>query len=132
MLPEDLNLKLAPKVSAEELNDLFREAWPNHVDRDFSHLSQSLSFVCAYVEDSLVGFVNVAWDGAVHAFLLDTTVHSKYQKQGIGLLLIARARELCATNGIEWLHVDYETDLEPFYQSAGFVPTKAGLIRIGD
>ena len=130
MPSQDLKLEISPKVSADQLNDLFREAWPDHVDRDFSHLSKSLGFVCAYSEDRLVGFVNVAWDGASHAFLLDTTVHPQYQKKGIGLALIVEARALCGTKGIEWLHVDYESDLEPFYKSAGFVPTKAGLIRI--
>ena len=130
MLSQGIEFKISPKVSVEELNDLLKEAWPNHVDSDFSHLSKSLGFVCAYSDDRLVGFVNVAWDGASHAFLLDTTVHPQYQRQSIGLALISKVKIMCKTNGIEWLHVDYEPGLEPFYKSAGFVPTKAGLIRI--
>jgi GNAT superfamily N-acetyltransferase len=130
MLSEKIEFRISPEMSVEELNDLFRETWPNHVDRDFSHLSKSLEFVCAYSDDRLVGFVNVAWDGAAHAFLLDTTVHPEFQKQGIGLALVSQAKVICKTNEIEWLHVDYEPDLEPFYKSANFVSTKAGLIRI--
>ena len=32
--------------------------------------------------------------------------------------------------GAEWLHVDYEPHLAPFYTAAGFRPTEAGLIRL--
>ena len=33
--------------------------------------------------------------------------------------------------GCEWLHVDFESDLEPFYfESCGFRPTPAGLIHL--
>jgi hypothetical protein len=38
----------------------------------------------------------------------------------------AAAREA----GCEWLHVDYEASLTPFYEACGFVPTAAGLIRL--
>lgn len=39
----------------------------------------SLGWVCARFDGALVGFVNVAWDGAAHAFILDTVV-----EQGFG------------------------------------------------
>ena len=36
-----------------------------------------------------------------------------------------------AEAGCEWLHVDFDADLEPFYFDAcGFRPTKAGLIHL--
>ena len=34
----------------------------------------SLGWVCAWRGGALIGFVNVAWDGGVHAFILDTVV----------------------------------------------------------
>ncbi|MEU6644293.1 hypothetical protein ABZ863_17305 [Saccharomonospora sp. NPDC046836] len=34
----------------------------------------SLGWACAREGDTLVGFVNVAWDSGVHAFILDTVV----------------------------------------------------------
>lgn len=33
-----------------------------------------MGWVCGRQSGRLVGFVNVAWDGAVHAFILDTLV----------------------------------------------------------
>ena len=43
----------------------------------------SLGWVCARVDDALVGFVNVAWDGGSHAFVVDTLVEVNNRRQGI-------------------------------------------------
>ncbi len=91
----------------------------------------SLGWVCAREDDQLVGFVNVAWDGGVHAFILDTVVVGRDRHRGIGSGLIAAAvRHACAA-GCEWLHVDFEDHLTAFYfQACGFTPTNAGLIAL--
>jgi len=112
---------------------LFADAWPNHTPRDFSPvLSQNLGHVCATRDGVLVGFVNVAWDGGAHAFLLDPTVGSDCQRQGIGTRLVRHAIDLARSNGIEWLHVDYEPRLADFYAKCGFRATEAGLMNLKD
>jgi len=69
--------EINPDVGNDALNALFADSWPNHTPHDFLPvLSQSLGYVCATVDGVLVGFVNVAWDGDKHAFLLDPTVHT--------------------------------------------------------
>jgi len=78
----------------------------------------SLDWVCARDGSALAGFVNVAWDGDVHAFILDT-------------LVVAAAVQEARAAGCEWLHVDFEDHLRPFYfGSCGFTPTNAGLIAL--
>jgi GNAT superfamily N-acetyltransferase len=52
----------------------------------------SLGWVCACSDGLLVGFVNVAWDGAAHAFILDTLVSKAHRKRGIGTELVSIAR----------------------------------------
>ena len=47
-------------------------------------LARSFTYICAFTPGGLVGFVNVAWDGGVHAFLLDTTVVPEYRRRGVG------------------------------------------------
>lgn len=96
-------------------------------------LDHSLTWICAYDDiqpsgPQLIGFVNVAWDGGVHAFLLDTTVHPDWQRQGIGRELVRRAAEAARERGMHWLHVDFEPHLASFYRACGFRPTEAGLI----
>lgn len=79
-------------VTSEALNELRLAAWdgPQSGDRG-AVLAHSFGWVCATDGDRLVGFVNVAWDGGAHAFLLDTTVHPGYQRRGIGRSLVREA-----------------------------------------
>jgi GNAT superfamily N-acetyltransferase len=122
---------VSPAVTNDALNVLFGAAWENHTPSDFTPiLSRSLLYVCAYDGETLVGYVNVAWDGGMHAFLLDTTVHKGWQRQGIGGELVRQAMQAARERGIVWLHVDYEPHLEAFYRGCGFSPTAAGLIRL--
>jgi ribosomal protein S18 acetylase RimI-like enzyme len=119
-------------VQNEQLNALFFASWEYHQNLDFSQvLRSSLGYVVALNDEQLIGYVNVAWDGGKHAFLLDITVHSDFQHQGIGRRLVEDATDLCRRAGISWLHVDFEQRLSPFYfKSCGFVPTTAGLLKL--
>jgi predicted N-acetyltransferase YhbS len=75
--------------------------------------------------------VNVAWDGAVHAFILDTMVAIGARRHGIGAELVAVAVTEARAAGCEWLHVDFEDHLRAFYfEGCGFEPTNAGLIKL--
>ncbi|MBN1490001.1 MAG: GNAT family N-acetyltransferase [Phycisphaerae bacterium] len=123
--------RVAPPVNDADLNELFVCAWPSHSDCNFGAiLKHSLTYVCAYEGPTLIGFVNVAWDGGIHAFILDPTVHPDWQRRGVGRTLIQRAAAVACERGVEWLHVDYRPHLEHFYQSCGFRPTSAGLLQL--
>lgn len=99
--------------------------WRSQVER------HSLGWVCARDGSSLVGFVNVPWDGAAHAFLIDTLVSASHRRRGIGRGVVAVATNEARQAGCEWLHVDFEDRLEPFYiAGCGFTPTAAGLIQL--
>ncbi|WP_212527235.1 GNAT family N-acetyltransferase [Actinospica durhamensis] len=98
----------------------------------FAQVSRhSLGWVCAYRDARLIGFVNVAWDGAGHAFILDTVVSADEQHRGVGARLVALATQHARDAGCEWLHVDFEPHLRAFYlESCGFTAADAGLIRL--
>ncbi len=99
--------------------------WAGQVER------HSLGWVCARGGVALVGWVNVAWDGAGHAFVLDTIVTGAHRRQGIATRLVAAATKGAREAGCEWLHVDFEEHLTSFYlEACGFTPTRAGLIRL--
>ncbi|NKL10237.1 GNAT family N-acetyltransferase [Rhizobium leguminosarum] len=126
-----LDLRIDPFPSAAELNALFSAAWGSPHNRDFTPiLSRSLAHIGAYQDDRLVGFVNVAWDGGIHAFILDTSVHPDMQRQGIATRLVREATQVARERGAEWLHVDFEPHLTGFYRACGFRPTEAGLIKL--
>jgi GNAT superfamily N-acetyltransferase len=126
-----IEYRINPTVSSKALNELFATAWDGHVIKKFTvELERSLFYICAFSGSSLVGFVKVISDAGVHAFLLDTTVHPEYQHQGIGRELVTRAITESQGSGFHWLHVDYDPHLETFYQSCGFRPTLAGLVKL--
>ncbi len=128
---DSIELRVRAPLTDAELNALFAAAWPDHAGRLFGPIHErSLTWVSAWRGDRLVGYVNVATDGGVHAFLLDTTVHPSTQGQGLGRRLVRNATQQAAAAGAEWLHVDYEPHLDAFYRGCGFTPTAAGLRRL--
>ena len=69
-----------------------------------------LGWVYARRGGSLIGFVDVAWDGAANAFfLIDTVVTATDRHRVVGTTLVFVACAQAAAAGCEWLHVDSRT-----------------------
>ncbi len=120
-----------------EVNRLHADAFEHRVydpaDWNWEQLvhDHSLGWVVAREGDELVGFVNVLWDGLVHAWIQDTMVAERARHSGIGTRLIEDARDHAKAAGCEWLHVDFDDHLKKFYIDAcGFKPVSAGLIDL--
>lgn len=135
LVAQGIDLRVRFAVDDGVLSDLHRRAfgsedvtvqpWQRRLER------HSLTWVGAFDLETLVGFVNVCWDGGSHAFLLDIVVEPAHQRRGIGRELVRRAVTAAAQAGCEWLHVDYEPELRLFYrESCGFGPTDASLVRL--
>jgi GNAT superfamily N-acetyltransferase len=121
----------------QEVNALHAEAFDTPMfdesEWNWGQLVQrhSLGWVVARDGADLVGFVNVLWDGLVHAWLQDTMVAAAARGRGIGTALVDRARRGARAAGCEYLHVDFEDHLAAFYYGAcGFRPTSAGLLEL--
>lgn len=100
------------------------EPWAERLER------YSIAWVGAFDGADLIGFVHACGDGGRHAFLLDTVVDPDHQRRGIGRALIAKLVAEVTAAGCDWLHVDYEPRIGPFYAAGGFRPTDAGLLRL--
>lgn len=131
---ESVRIEWRSAVSDAELVDLTDshggQAQVGWWDRVRPH---SLGWVTARTEadGALVGFVNVAWDGADHAFLIDTKTRPTHQRRGLGVAVVRRAIAEAQAAGCEWLFVDFEPALEPFYiEACGFRTTAAGLVHL--
>lgn len=128
----DVEYRVNPAVTNAELCQLYVVSRPDYVPPiDFRpELERLLAYVGAYLGDKLIGFVRMAWDGGIHTFLLDPTVHPDFRRRGIGRSLVERAVAVARERGLEWVHVDYEPHLREFYRACGFTPTEAGLIYL--
>lgn len=120
-----------------EVNELHAEAFETPVfdesEWDWRDLTErhSLGWVTARDGGRLVGFVNVLWDGLVHAWIQDVMVARSHRRRGIGVALVAASRDAAQEVGCGFLHVDFEDHLRNFYFGAcGFTPTNGGLIEL--
>ena len=120
-----------------EVNQLHAEAFETRVfdESEWNWRDQvsahSLGWVVARDGAALVGFVNVLWDGLVHAWIQDTMVAANARGLGVGTRLVAVATEGAREAGCEWLHVDFDDHLRGFYfDTCGFTPTNGGLIAL--
>jgi GNAT superfamily N-acetyltransferase len=124
-------------IANAELNRLHAEAFETRLydDLEWDWTTQlhdhSLGWVTARDGAALVGFVNVPWDGLVHAWIQDTMVAGASRHQGVGTEVVREAVRHAREAGCEWLHVDFDEHLRSFYLDAcGFSPTDAGLIAL--
>jgi len=125
------------QFTSSEANRLHAEAFGTRLfsDAEWDWRAQvethSLGWVTARDGGALAGFVNVLWDGEVHAWLQDVMVAAAGRHRGLGQQLVAAARDAARAAGCEWLHVDFADELAPFYLDAcGFLPTRAGLMAL--
>lgn len=126
-----IEIRTDPFPPNDQMNALWAAAWGESASRDFSAtLSRSLAHAGAYDDGQLVGFVNVAWDGGIHAFILDTCVHPDKRRKGIATRLVKAAETLARERGAVWLHVDFEGHLATFYHNCGFSHTEAGVMKL--
>lgn len=120
----------------KELNILHAEAFAHPIlDRDWAAQVRvhSLGWVTARQGLELIGFVNVPWDGAIHAFIVDTVVKARVRRRGVGTRMIETAADAAAAAGCVWLHVDFDHEHRAFYVAhCGFRPTAAGLRRLAE
>lgn len=118
-------------IDLQELADFWQRAWGAPPPAGYDGvLSRSLTHVVARQGSRLIGFVNVAWDGGIHAFMLDTAVDPEFRRHGIATQLVQIAAKAARDRNMHWLHVDFEPQLEGFYRACGFTPTRAGLMRL--
>ncbi|WP_156754795.1 GNAT family N-acetyltransferase [Actinokineospora pegani] len=132
-MSETISCAWRDPITDDEIADLTRSHGGDAVAGWWSRVSQhSLGWVGARDGAGLlVGFVNVAWDGGHHAFLLDTKTRGSHQRRGIGAAVVGLAAAQARAAGCAWLHVDFEPELRRFYLDAcGFRCTDAGLIDL--
>ncbi len=132
-MTDDVSYTWRSSLTDDEMVDLVESHGGRAVSGWWDQVSpHSLGWIAGRSGDGvLIGFVNVAWDGGDHAFLIDTKTRGTHQHRGIGIELVRHAATHAKAAGCQWLHVDFEPELASFYVDAcGFRRTDAGLIYL--
>jgi GNAT superfamily N-acetyltransferase len=133
----DINYEWRGQFSNAEIHAVHAEAFQTRLydESEWDWVEQcdrySLGWVVARDGGSFSGFVNVLWDGLVHAFIEDVMVASSARRSGIGVGLVHAARDGARSAGCEFLHVGFDEELRPFYIDAcGFDPVVGGVMSL--
>jgi GNAT superfamily N-acetyltransferase len=124
-----LRYKENPDITAVQVANL-REAvgWDRREEQIRRILGRTYFHAGCFHDDSLIGYVDVFSDGVEDAFLRDLMVHPDFQRRGVGLHLVAMARDRVKRDGIKMLNTLFDPRLAGFYRKSGFHIMCGGLI----
>lgn len=129
---ENYILKSSKNIPSQNLQELFSSVhWESASDPQRLHqaMLKSSTIVTAWHQNRLVGLVRSMDDGVWSANIDCLVVHSEYQHQGIGSLIL---RELLNNlKNIRYINVSPDhISAVPFYKKAGFSETSGTLLQI--
>jgi len=83
-------------------------------------IDNSLYWISAYEDETLVGIGRIVSDGALYAFVCDMIVEPSYQKQGIGTSILRLLKEKCKEHSFRRVWLFAATGKSRFYLNNGF------------
>lgn len=116
-------------ITPEEVEEL-RQAigWNPNIGKYQQVLKQSYAYFSIRNEKKLIAFARVISDGILYSFIVDLTVHSDFQRQGIGKHLVKHIITELKKDDIQYIQLTFYKELEPFYKECGFEIIEAGSI----
>ncbi len=96
-------------------------AYTDHPDVLKKGFANSMLALAAYEENQLVGILRAVGDGQTICYIQDILVLPKYQRQGVGSLLIKALLDRCGHVRQIHLATDNALGTIAFYKSQGFV-----------
>ncbi|CAI9387861.1 GNAT family N-acetyltransferase [Niallia sp. Sow4_A1] len=115
-------------IKASEVLELYKDAgwWNERTEQDMEKmLSQTLA-VGAWENNKLIGFARAITDGVFRAYIEDVVIHSSFNRNGIGTMLIAKLIE--ELSNIDVISLFCEEDLIAFYNKNEFKKSKSQFV----
>jgi ribosomal protein S18 acetylase RimI-like enzyme len=115
-------------IKANEVIELYKDAgwWNERTEQDMEKmLSQTLA-VGAWENNKLIGFARAITDGVFRAYIEDVVIHSSFNRNGIGTMLIAKLIE--ELSNIDVISLFCEEDLIAFYNKNEFKKSKSQFV----
>ena len=121
-----MNVTLSESLPAEkEYFELFQTTgWNEDYNLTSEELLQSIQnssyCVSAYKNGKLIGFGRMLSDGIVHAVLFDFIILPKFQRNGIGSMIMRKILDECKKNEIRDIQLFCASGKIEFYEKFGF------------
>lgn len=121
-MPEQVMFAITPDMAPGAIADLRAAVGWDQLDGDYpAALAGYWATLGGFDADgALVAWLAILSDGVRHAALLDVVVHPRWQGQGVGRELVARAIDHCLSHGVTLIHVDFLPERAAFYERCGF------------
>jgi GNAT superfamily N-acetyltransferase len=118
---DGISFSINPVISPREISDL-RESvgWDRLATEEPEELQGYWATVGGFdAQGTCVAWCEMLSDGRYHGILLDVIV-PRWQKQGVGRALVAKAIAHLHAHNIRIIHVDFLPERAAFYEHCGF------------
>lgn len=111
-------------IDAEKLMNLYQNvgwsAYTENLDLLNHAILQSLDVITAWEDEELVGLIRTIGDGLTILYIQDILVLKKYQKKGIGSMLLTEVLDKYKHVRQKVLLTEEANDVRHFYEKNGF------------
>ncbi|MDF2700706.1 MAG: rimI: ribosomal-protein-alanine acetyltransferase [Haloplasmataceae bacterium] len=126
MINYEINCEIEPKL----ISKLRKSVGWNGMELSYSKAIKASYFhVCCFLNNELIGFIDVVSNGITDAYIQDLIVHPNYQKQGIGTNLMNMTINKLKEDNIYMISVLFDQSLLSYYQKFGFNFILAGQLE---
>ncbi len=119
---EKITFKYEKEIEKEKLVELFTSVgWKTaeYPNRLYTAIKNSGYVMSAWIEDELIGLISAIDDGAINVFITYLLIKPKYQKQGLGKIMM---NDFCKKyDGYGRRILSTEMDKEKYYNKFDFI-----------
>jgi GNAT superfamily N-acetyltransferase len=125
----DVSFAISPDIAAPAIIALRAAVGWSGLENDYpAALAGYWATVGGFdVAGELVAWCAMLSDSVRHVVLLDVIVHPRWQRRGVGRMLVSQAIEYARSRGITIVHVDFTRENATFYQRCGFTLGLGGI-----
>jgi putative acetyltransferase len=116
------------RVNIRDYSQSQVSAWaPPGLDTDIWRTKiESINPFVAIIDEHIIGYADLQENGLIDHFFCDY----RWQRKGVGSLLMAKIHEEALSQGMEYLFSEVSITAKPFYTSHGFIVIKNQMLDI--
>ena len=124
------------ELTADEFVELWESVWTEPPTKKQTELAlkNSIFRVSVFCENEIVGMARMIGDFGLCYYIKDVVVKPKFQRKGIGKLMIKELLKFINNNGVKGTDIFVELcampDKIPFYEKFGCTSNEAQRLRI--